>query len=124
MGSEITAGEAATVAASEAAADTAVEAASIFDKIAQSLGLTPLVVEISFIILTMIIILIVIVFLFTALRIRKEIISLNFKLGYIARLLKREIEGPPISAPPTISPEPEIKKEPSKQEPYKDEWKF
>ena len=128
MGSEITAGEAvgetATVAAVEAAAETAVEAASIFDKIAQSLGLTPLVVEISFIILTMIIILIVFVFLFVALRIRKEIISLNFKLGYIARILKREIEGPAISAAPEISPEPEIKKEPPKQEPYKDEWKF
>ncbi len=132
MGSEITAGEAAADTAVEAAADTAVEAAadvaveaaSIFDKIAQSLGLTPLVVEISFIVLTIIIILIVFVFLFTALRIRKEIISLNFKLGYIARLLKREIEGPAISPEPTTSPEPEIKKEPSKEEPYQEEWKF
>ena len=66
MGSEITAGD--------TAAEAAVEAASIFEKIAQSLGLPPMVVEISFIILTMIIILIVFVFLFTALRIRKEMI--------------------------------------------------
>ena len=128
MSSEITAGEAVGEAAAEtavgAAAETAVEAASIFEKIAQSLGLTPLVVELSFIILTMITILIVFVFLFAALRIRKEIISLNFKLGYIARLLKREIEGPAISPEPTISPEPEIKKEPSKEEPFQEEWKF
>ena len=144
MGSEITAGEAIGEAATVAevgasvgaevgasvgaevgaAAETVVGTASIFEKIAQSLELTPLVVEISFIILTMIIILIVFVFLFTALRIRKEIISLNFKLGYIARLLKREIEGPAISPEPTPTPEPEIKKEPSKEEPYTEEWKF
>ena len=132
MSSEITAGEAATPGAVEAAAETAVGAAaesavgaaSIFEKIAQSLGLTPMVIELSFIILTMIAILIVFVFLFTALRIRKEMISLNFKLGYIARLLKREIEGPANSPEPTISPEPEIKKEPPKEEPYQEEWKF
>ena len=124
MSSEITAGEAATVAAVEASVGAEFEAASIFEKIAQSLGLTPLVVEISFIILTMIIILIVLVFLFTTLRIRKEMISLNFKLGYIARLIKREIEGPPISQEPAKSPEPETKKEPAKKEPYKEEWKF
>lgn len=103
---------------------TAGEAASLFEKIARSLGLSPFAVEISFIILTMIVILIVFVFLFTALRIRKEMISLNFKLGYIARLLKREIEGPAISPEPTISPETRTKKEPPKEEPYKEEWKF
>ncbi len=128
MSSEITAGEAvgeaATMAAVEASAGANAGAASIFEKIAQSLGLAPMVVEISFIILTMITILIVFVFLFTALRIRKELISLNFKLGYIARLLKREIEGPANSPEPTISPEPEIKKEPPKEEPYQEEWKF
>ena len=128
MSSEITAGEAvgeaATIAAVEASAGANAGAASIFEKIAQSLGLAPMVVEISFIILTMLTILIVFVFLFTALRIRKEIISLNFKLGYIARLLKREIEGPANSPEPTISPEPEIKKEPPKEEPYQEEWKF
>ena len=128
MSSEITAGEAvgeaATIAAVEASAGANAGAASIFEKIAQSMGLAPMVVEISFIILTMITILIVFVFLFTALRIRKELISLNFKLGYIARLLKREIEGPANSPEPTISPEPEIKKEPPKEEPYQEEWKF
>ena len=128
MSSEITAGEAvgeaATMAAVEASAGANAGAASIFEKIAQSLGLTPMVIELSFIILTMITILIVFVFLFTALRIRKEMISLNFKLGYIARLLKREIEGPANSPEPTISPEPEIKKEPPKEEPYQEEWKF
>ena len=128
MSSEITAGEAvsetATPGAVEAAAESAVGAASIFEKIAQSLGLTPMVVELSFIILIIISILIVFIFLFTALRIRKEMISLNFKLGYIARLLKREIEGPAISPEPTASPEPEIKKEPPKEEPYQEEWKF
>ena len=108
----------------EASAGAVVEATSIFERIAQSLELPPLVVEISFIILTMIIILIVFVLLFSVLRIRKEIISLNFKLGYIARLLKREIEGPATSPGPTISPEPKTKKEPPKEEPYQEEWKF
>ena len=83
-----------------------------------------MVVELSFIILIMITILIVFIFLFAVLRIRKEMISLNFKLGYIARLLKREIEGPAISPEPTTSPQPEIKKEPPKDEPYQEEWKF
>ena len=94
------------------------EAVSIFDKIAGSLGVSPFVAEICFIILVMIIILIVMVFLFAILRIRKEMISLNFKLGYIARLLKREIEGPP------PGPEPEEKKEPPKKNGFKEEWKF
>jgi hypothetical protein len=102
MGSEITAGE----------------GVGIFEKIAQSLGLSPFVVEIGFILLTMIIILIVFVFLFTALRIRKEMIRLNFKLGYIALLLKREIEGP------AKSPESRTPEKPPREEPYKEEWKF
>jgi hypothetical protein len=94
------------------------EAASIFDKIAGSLGLSPFAVEICFFILMMIIILIVLVFLFAILRVRKEMISLNFKLGYIARLLKREIEGPP------PGPKPEKKKEPEKKDGFTEEWKF
>jgi hypothetical protein len=98
--------------------NTVPEAASIFEKIAMSLGMPPLTVEISFIILTMIIFLVVIVLVFAILRIRKEMISLNFKLGYIARLLKREIEGP------AITQEPEQKKEPDKEESFKEEWKF
>lgn len=124
MSSEITAGEAVGETATAASVGAEIGAGSIFEKIAQSLGLPPMVVEISFIILAMIIILIVFIFLFTALRIRKEMISLNFKLGYIARLLKREIEEPAIIPEPTMSPEPEIKKEPPKEEPYKEEWKF
>ena len=98
--------------------NTIAEAVSIFDKIAGSLGVSPFIVEICFIILMMVIILIVMVFLFAILRIRKEMISLNFKLGYIARLLKREIEGP------SPGPEPEEKKEPQKEEGFKEEWKF
>ncbi len=124
MSSEITAGEAVGETATVASVGAEIGAASIFERIAQSLGLPPMVVEISFIILTMIIILLVFVFLFTVLRIRKEMISLNFKLGYIARLLKREIEGPTISPEPAKSPDPETKKEPPKEEAFKEEWKF
>jgi hypothetical protein len=124
MSSEITVGEAVGETATVASVGAEIGTASIFEKIAQSLVLSPMVVEISFIILAMILILIVFIFLFTALRIRKEMISLNFKLGYIARLLKREIEGPAISPGPTESTEPETKKEPPKEEPYKEEWKF
>jgi phage shock protein PspC (stress-responsive transcriptional regulator) len=94
------------------------ETAGIFDKIAVSLGMSPFFVEISFIILAMIVILIVIIFLFAILRMRKEMISLNFKLGYIARLLKREIEGPP------PGPQAEEKKEADKEDAFKEEWKF
>ena len=99
--------------------NTVGEAVSIFDKIAGSLGVSPFVVEICFIILMMIIILVVMVFLFATLRIRKEMISLNFKLGYIARLLKREIEGPLPGGPA-----PEEKKAPEKEDGFKEEWKF
>lgn len=94
------------------------EAVNIFDKIAGSLGVSPFLIEVGFSILVMIVILIVVVFLFAILRIRKEMISLNFKLGYIARLLKREIEGPP------PGPAPEEKKEPQKEAGFEEEWKF
>jgi hypothetical protein len=97
---------------------TVEEAAGTLEKIALSLGLPPFVVEISFIILTLIIFLIAVVFLFAVLRIRKEMISLNFKFGYIARLLKREI-GSPGPGPETQTPPP-----PEKEDPFKEEWKF
>ena len=97
---------------------TVPQAVSIFDKIAMSLGWPSLAVELSFIILTMIFILIILVAVFSVLRIRKELISLNFKMGYIARLLKREIEGP------QLPKEPEKAQKPSAEETFKEEWKF
>ena len=97
---------------------TASQAGSILEKIAISLGWPPLAVEICFIILTMTIILVIFIVVFAILRIRQEMISLNFKMGYIARLLKREIEGP------QLKKEPEKAQKPSAEETFKEEWKF
>ena len=97
---------------------TVPQAASIFEKIAMSLGWPSLAVELSFIILTMIFILVFFVVVFAILRIRKELISLNFKLGYIARVLKREIEGPGFQKK---SEKPEKS---AGEEAFKEEWRF
>ncbi len=97
---------------------TVSQATSILDKIAMSLGWPPLAVEICFIILTMIILLVIFIVVFAILRIRKEMISLNFKLGYIARMVKREIEESEIKRTP------EIEQKPQEVDAFKEEWKF
>jgi len=97
---------------------TVPQAASIFEKIAMSLDWPSLAVELSFIILTMIFILVILVAVFAILRIRKELISLNFKMGYIARVLKREIEGP------GFEKESEKTEKPSEEETFKEEWRL
>ena len=97
---------------------TVSQATSILDKIAISLGWPPLAVEICFIILTMIIILVIFIVVFAILRIRKEMISLNFKLGYIARMVKREIEGSEIKRTT------EIAQRPPEVDSSQEEWKF
>lgn len=97
---------------------TVSQATSIFEKIAMSLGWSSLAVEICFIIFTMIIILVIFIVVFAILRIRKEMISLNYKLGYIARLVNRGIEGSKIKRTT------ESTQKPSEAEPFNDEWKF
>jgi hypothetical protein len=97
---------------------TAAQATSILDKLAMSLGWPPLAVEICVIILTMIIILVIFIVVFAILRIRREMISLNFKLGYIARMVKREIEGAEIKKTP------EVEHPPAEADSFKEEWKF
>jgi hypothetical protein len=92
--------------------------ASIFEKIAAATGLPPIAVEVGFIILTLILILITIMMVLSILRIRKEIINLNYRIGYIARLLKREIEEA------AFETQPAKKKEAEEKEIYKEEWKF
>jgi len=92
--------------------------ASVFEKIAAATGLPQIAVEIGFIILALVLILITIMMVLSILRIRKEIISLNYRIGYIARLLKREIEE---SAFETQTAR---KKETEEKETYKEEWKF
>ena len=97
---------------------TVSQTASIFDKIAMSMGWPPLAVEICLIILTMIILLVIFIVVFAILRIRREMISLNFKLGYIARMIKHEIEGSEMKRTPEIEQKyPEV-------DPLKEEWKF
>lgn len=92
--------------------------ASIFEKIATAIGLPLLAVEVGFIILALILILIIIMVVLSILRIRKEIISLNYRIGYIARMLKREIEEAAFEG------ERAKKGEAEEKEMYKEEWKF
>lgn len=97
---------------------TVAETTSIFHHIAIATGLPSLAVEVGLIILTLIIIIVTIMVVLAILRIRKEMISLNFKISYIARLLKRQIEGA------ALKKEPEKKVEPKEKRAYKDEWKL
>ena len=97
---------------------TVPQAASIFEKIAMSLGWPSLAVELGFIIIIMIFIMVILVAVFAILRIRKELISLNFKMGYIARVLKREIEGP------GFQEESGKTEKPSEAEVLKEEWRL
>ena len=92
--------------------------ASVFKKIATAAGLPQIAVEVGFIILAFILILITIMVVLSILRIRKEIISLNYKIGYIARLLKREIEEAAFEKQPAKN------KEAAEKETHKEEWKF
>ena len=92
--------------------------ASVFEKIATATGLPQMAVEIGFIILALVLILITIIVVLSILRIRKEIIRLNYRIGFIARLLKREIEEA------TFETQPAKKKEAEEKETYKEEWKF
>jgi hypothetical protein len=92
---------------------------SIFQKIAIVTGFPLIIVEVGFILLAVFVILMFIIRLSTSLRIRKEIISLNFKVGYIARLLRDEL-NPPVEIKETEFKETEGEKE----EAIKEEWKF
>ena len=92
--------------------------AGIFQNIADATGLPLISVEIGTLILVLIFVLIVITVVLAILRIRRETISLNFKLGYIASLMKRELERP------AAKKEPESRKEPEPEESFKEEWKF
>ena len=97
---------------------TLLETSSIFQKIAISTGLPLFVVEVGGIILTIILILAAILMVSATLRIKKEMISLNFKIGYMARLLKRELEGS------AQKKETHKTKETEKEENFKEHWKF
>ena len=98
---------------------TVAETSSIFQEIAMATGLPSLAVEVGFIVLALIIILVIIMVVLAILRIRKEMISLNLKINYIARLLKRQIEGT------AVKKEPEKKLGPKEKKAYKkDEWKL
>ena len=92
--------------------------ASVFEKIANATGLPQIAVEVGFVILALVLILITIMVVLSILRIRKEIISLNYRIGYIARLLKREIEEA------AFETQPAKKKEAEEKETYKEEWRF
>ena len=92
--------------------------ASVFEKIANATGLPQIAVEVGFVILALVLILITIMVVLSILRIRKEIISLNYRIGYIARLLKREIEEA------AFETQTAKKRETEEKENYKEEWKF
>ena len=69
------------------------ETITVFQKIATALGLSPLAVEIGFVVLFTSIIIVIIYVVLAISRIRKEIINLNLAVRYLVRLLKQGIEG-------------------------------
>jgi Sec-independent protein translocase protein TatA len=69
------------------------ETTTIFQKLAAATGLSPGEVEIGLVVLFALLIVVIIYVVLAISRIRKEIISLNFAIRYLVRLLKQEIEG-------------------------------
>lgn len=68
------------------------EGSSLFQAMATSLGLPSEVIEVAFIVLFIIILLFLIFVPIAMVGIRKELSGINWKLGYIARFIKREME--------------------------------
>ena len=64
----------------------------IFQKIAESLGLPPLVVEVGLLVLITALILVVVLVGGAVIRIRKEMIKFNFGVDYVSNMLMREVE--------------------------------
>ncbi len=69
------------------------ETITVFQRIATATGLSPLEVEIGFVVIFTSIIIVIIYVVLAISRIRKEIINLNLAVRYLVRLLKQEIEG-------------------------------
>jgi hypothetical protein len=68
------------------------DSTNFFQAISMSLGLPSEVIEIAFILFFIILLLFLIFVPITMVSIRKELSGINWKLGYIARFLKREME--------------------------------
>ena len=68
------------------------DSTNFFQAISMSLGLPSEVIEIAFILFFIILLLFLIFVPITMVSIRKELSGINWKLGYIARFIKREME--------------------------------
>ena len=73
---------------------TAAGTGGIFKNISLATGLPPIAVEMCFIVLGLIFLLVTITVVFAIFRIRREMISLNFKIIYIGRLIEQAVKGP------------------------------
>jgi DNA invertase Pin-like site-specific DNA recombinase len=65
------------------------ETTNIIQKIAEFTGLTPLAIEVGFLLLISALLLIFILVVLAILRIRREMVRMNYTANYIARLLNR-----------------------------------
>ena len=99
-------------------------ATGLMARIAASLGYPTIVVELIVAACFLILLLVVIFSVLALFRIRKEMISLNFKIIYIGRLIEEAVKGPrkreAAKAPPGDRPE----KKPASAEPTEATEKF
>jgi len=103
--------------------ETGTAAVGLIDQLAAALGVSPIVIEISIFAFLVVLLLVTIFAVLAIFRIRKEMISLNFKIVYIGRLIEQAVKGPATpkaaQAPPT-----EKKKSPAPPEPKESGDKF
>jgi hypothetical protein len=76
---------------------TAEVTAGLIGQIAHSLGYPVIVIESLFFGFLIVLLLAVVFAVMAIFRIRKEMISLNFKIAYIGRLIEQAVKGPRLS---------------------------
>lgn len=98
-------------------------AVGLIGQIAESLGYPTIVVELIMVGFLIILLLVVVFAVLAIFRIRKELISLNFKIIYIGRLIEQAVKKP--SIPTAAKKPPKVKaKKPAPAEPTEASEKF
>ena len=102
---------------------TAEAAVGLIAQIAESLGYPAIIIELIIVGFLIILLLVVVFAVLAIFRIRKELISLNFKIVYIGRLIEQAVKKPSIPVAAKKSPKVKAKK-PTPPEPTEATEKF
>lgn len=88
--------------------ETGTAAVGLIDRLAAALGYSPTIIEIFIFALLIIFLMVGIFSVLAIFRIRKEMISLNFKIIYIGRLIEQAVKKPAV--PKAAPAEPKMDK--------------